>query len=460
MSVFDELVGQRAVRAQLEKAAAAARELAGKAAAGADSAMAQAWLVTGPPGSGRSVAARAFAAALECTGPEPGCGQCHACHTVMEGKHPDVESVATRGVFITVERTRELVGRSYVSPGSGPWRVVVVEDADRMLERTTNVLLKAIEEPPPFTVWILCTPSPEDVMTTIRSRCREVNLAVPSPQDVADLLVRRDGVPPERALDAALAAQSHVGRARALATDAQAARERAYILTETLSIRGAGDAVLAAHRVLNYSPEAAEALLGPAASFDAGPRAGEAGRQADRDGEAGGRDGVDSGTRGNGRGRNSGSAAKSGKKPAKKKSGAKAVSDALAAQFAEEEAELRRSLGVEEGGRVPPAVSAQITALREDQKRRATRAQRDRLDRALVDLLSLYRDVLTVQLGADVALVNRDFADRIAEVAASTSAEQSIRRMDAISQARTRLAGNVAPLLALEAMMVSLRPQG
>ena len=456
MSVFDELVGQRAVRAQLEKAAAAARELAGKAAAGADSAMAQAWLVTGPPGSGRSVAAKAFAAALECTGPEPGCGQCHACHTVMEGKHPDVESVATRGVFITVERTRELVGRSYVSPGSGPWRVVVIEDADRMLERTTNVLLKAIEEPPPFTVWMLCTPSPEDVMTTIRSRCREVSLAVPSPQDVADLLVRRDGVAPERALDAALAAQSHVGRARALATNAEAARERAYILTETLSIRGAGDAVLAAHRILNYSPEAAEALLGPAASFDAGPRAGKAG-QNDSDGsESGGRGGVDSG----GRGRNSASAAKSGKKPAKKKSGAKAVSDALAAQFAEEEAELRRSLGVEEGGRVPPAVSAQITALREDQKRRATRAQRDRLDRALVDLLSLYRDVLTVQLGADVALVNRDFADRIAEVAVSTSAEQSIRRMDAISQARTRLAGNVAPLLALEAMTVSLRPQG
>ncbi len=460
MSVFDELVGQRAVRAQLEKAAAAARELAGKTAAGADSAMAQAWLVTGPPGSGKSVAASAFAAALECTGPAPGCGQCHACHTGMEGKHPDGESVATRGVFITVERTRELVGRSYVSPGSGPWRVVVIEDADRMLERTTNVLLKAIEEPPPFTVWMLCTPSPEDVMTTIRSRCREVSLAVPSPQDVADLLVRRDGVPPERALDAALAAQSHVGRARALATDAQAARERAYILTETLSIRGAGDAVLAAHRILNYSPEAAEALLGPAASFDAGPRAGGAGPQADHGGESGGRDGSGSGRRGGGRGRHPASTTKTGKKPAKKKSGAKAVSDALAAQFAEEEAELRRSLGVEEGGRVPPAVSAQITALREDQKRRATRAQRDRLDRALVDLLSLYRDVLTVQLGADVALVNRDFADRIAEVAASTSAEQSIRRMDAISQARTRLAGNVAPLLALEAMMVGLRPQG
>lgn len=458
MSVFDELVGQMAVRAQLERAAVAARELAGKVAASTDSAMAQAWLVTGPPGSGRSVAARAFAAALECTGQVPGCGQCHACHTVMEGKHPDVELVATRGVFITVERTRELVGRSYVSPGSGPWRVIVIEDADRMLERTTNVLLKAIEEPPPFTVWVLCTPSPEDVMTTIRSRCREINLAVPHAEDVAELLVRRHGIDRERALDAAHAAQSHIGRASALATDLEASRERAYILTEALSIRGTGDAVLAAHRVLNYSSEAADALLGPANDSPAGLRegpgqGGDAGHPARN---ANGGDPDASGNRSIERGKGSTSAKKKGSK----KAGAKGVSDALAAQFAAEEAELRRSLGVEEGGRVPPAVSAQITALREEQKRRATRAQRDRLDRALVDLLSLYRDVLTIQLGADVSLVNRDFADRIADVAAGTSVEQSIRRMDAISQARTRLTGNVAPLLALEAMMVSLRPQG
>lgn len=196
MSVFDDLVGQAAVRAQLERAAIAARDLAERTTDGEadrDSAMSQAWLITGPPGSGRSLAARAFAAALQCTGPAPGCGRCRACRTVMEGKHPDVEHVATEGVVITVDQTRDLVGRSFVSPGSGAWRVVIVEDADRMAERTTNVLLKAIEEPPPFTVWMLCTPSPEDVMTTIRSRCREVSLAVPSPQDVADLLVRQIG---------------------------------------------------------------------------------------------------------------------------------------------------------------------------------------------------------------------------------------------------------------------------
>ena len=460
MSVWSSLVGQEAAVAKLSEAAASARAIVasrGGAHASDDArSMSHAWLITGPPGSGRSVAARAFAAALQCTGETVGCGACAGCRTTMGRTNADVVFAATETSIINVETARSLVLQAQSSPSQGLWRVIVVEDADRLGEAGANALLKAIEEPPEHTVWLLCAPSPEDMIATIRSRCREVSLAVPSPQDVADLLVRRDGVAPERALDAALAAQSHVGRARALATDAEAARERAYILTETLSIRGAGDAVLAAHRILNYSPEAAEALLGPAASFDAGPRAGKAG-QNDSDGsESGGRGGVDSG----GRGRNSASAAKSGKKPAKKKSGAKAVSDALAAQFAEEEAELRRSLGVEEGGRVPPAVSAQITALREDQKRRATRAQRDRLDRALVDLLSLYRDVLTVQLGADVALVNRDFADRIAEVAASTSAEQSIRRMDAISQARTRLAGNVAPLLALEAMTVSLRPQG
>ena len=191
MSVFDDLVGQAAVRAQLERAAIAARDLAERTTDGEadrDSAMSQAWLITGPPGSGRSLAARAFAAALQCTGPAPGCGRCRACRTVMEGKHPDVEHVATEGVVITVDQTRDLVGRSFVSPGSGAWRVVIVEDADRMAERTTNVLLKAIEEPPPFTVWMLCTPSPEDVMTTIRSRCRGVALAVPPASDVAALL--------------------------------------------------------------------------------------------------------------------------------------------------------------------------------------------------------------------------------------------------------------------------------
>lgn len=395
MSVFDDLVGQAAVRAQLERAAIAARDLAERTTDGEadrDSAMSQAWLITGPPGSGRSLAARAFAAALQCTGPAPGCGRCRACRTVMEGKHPDVEHVATEGVVITVDQTRDLVGRSFVSPGSGAWRVVIVEDADRMAERTTNVLLKAIEEPPPFTVWMLCTPSPEDVMTTIRSRCRGVALAVPPASDVAALLVRRDGVAPEEALRAARAAQSHVGRARALATDSAVRRERDLLIGEALAIRGTADAVLAAHRVHAQAVAAAK----------------------------------------------------------------KATGD----RFEREEAELKRTLGIGEGARIPPAARAQLRELAENQKRRTTRAQRDELDRAMIDLLSLYRDVLTVQLGAGVDLVNQDFDEGIRAVAAESDPGQSVRRMDAIAQARTRLGGNVAPLLMLEAMMVALRPQG
>lgn len=395
MSVFDDLVGQAAVRAQLERAAIAARDLAERTTDGEadrDSAMSQAWLITGPPGSGRSLAARAFAAALQCTGPAPGCGRCRACRTVMEGKHPDVEHVATEGVVITVDQTRDLVGRSFVSPGSGVWRVVIVEDADRMAERTTNVLLKAIEEPPPFTVWMLCTPSPEDVMTTIRSRCRGVALAVPPASDVAALLVRRDGVAPEEALRAARAAQSHVGRARALATDSAVRRERDLLIGEALAIRGTADAVLAAHRVHAQAVAAAK----------------------------------------------------------------KATGD----RFEREEAELKRTLGIGEGARIPPAARAQLRELAENQKRRTTRAQRDELDRAMIDLLSLYRDVLTVQLGAGVDLVNQDFDEGIRAVAAESDPGQSVRRMDAIAQARTRLGGNVAPLLVLEAMMVALRPQG
>ena len=418
MSVFDDLVGQVAVRTQLERAAFAARqqvERAGQDAAAssdlhglsdalelgteselsstrsAPSSMSQAWLFTGPPGSGRSVAARAFAAALQCTGPVPGCGQCQGCLSTMAGTHPDVEIMATSGVSITVEQTRSMVGRSYVSPSVGSWRIIIVEDADRMAERTTNVLLKAIEEPPGSTVWMLCTPSPDDVMTTIRSRCRNVSLVVPSASDVAELLVRRDGVAPETALVAAKAAQSHIGMARALATNPEVAGQRAKTLREALSIRGAGDAVLAAQRLLANATERAEAQA----------------------------------TKNDGR----------------------------------ELAELKRSLGVEDDKRIPPAVRAQIRSLEETQKRRATRAKRDVLDRAMVDMLSLFRDVLTVQLGADVELVNEDFGREIRALAEASTAQQSIHRMDSISQARQRLAGNVDPLLTLEAMMLSLRPQ-
>ncbi len=222
--VWADLVGQARVVDQLRAAALAAREVVDGTGPGLG--MTHAWVFTGPPGSGRSTAALAFAAALQCTTPgtEPGCGQCHACRTVQDGTHPDVEVVRPPGLHHLTDDIRHLVRGAVLSPASGRWQVVVVEDADRLegpdlAWRPANALLKAIEEPAPRTVWILCAPSLEDVLPTIRSRCRPIGLVTPAPEAVAEVLVRRDGIDPATAAFAARAAQSHVGRARRLALD-------------------------------------------------------------------------------------------------------------------------------------------------------------------------------------------------------------------------------------------------
>jgi len=353
-------------------------------------AMTHAWLFTGPPGSGRSVAARAFAAALQC--PRGGCGECAECATALAGTHADVEVVATEGVFIRVDTARPLVELAQRAPAQGRWRVIIVEDADRLNETSGNVLLKAIEEPPARTVWLLCAPSPDDVLVTIRSRCRPVALRVPPVDAVAGLLVSRDGVDPATAQVAARAAQSHIGVARWLARDPHARARRTLVLDTVAGIRGVGDAVLAAGALVETAQAEAKAST----------------EQRDAD----------------------------------------------------ERAALLRSLGAEGVTTLPPAVRAQVRQLEEEQKRRSTRALRDVLDRAMLDLLSLYRDVLVVQLGAGVDLVNVEQARTIEGLARQSTPEQTLRRMDAVGQARTRLAGNVAPLLAVEAMAVALRPQG
>ena len=378
MSVWDDLVGQEPAVEVLRRAVED------------PSAMTHAWLLTGPPGSGRSNAARAFAAALQCE--SHGCGTCHACTTVLSGAHPDVTLVATEGVFIRVDTTRPLVELAQRSPSQGRWRVIVVEDADRFNDQSANVLLKAVEEPPPRTVWLLCAPSPEDVLVTIRSRSRAVGLRVPPVDAVVELLVRRDGADPHVAQVAARAAQSHIGIARRLTRDPQARAARASVLSLASRVRGVGDAVLAAGELVETA-------------------------QAD----------------------------------------AKAATEE---RDAAERNELLRGMGAEGANTLPPSLRAQVRQLEEEQKRRATRAQRDVLDRAMVDLLSLYRDVLVVQLGADVDLVNVEQEGDVRALAAGSTPEQTLRRMDAVGQARTRLAGNVAPLLAVEAMAIALRPQG
>jgi DNA polymerase III subunit delta' len=387
--LFDELVGQDAVVSVLERAAAAASALlAGEPAD--PGAMTHAWLFTGPPGSGRSVAARAFAAALLC--PSGGCGQCACCRQVRAGTHADLMLIRPEGLSYGVKQTRDLVLRAAGAPAEGRWQVVLFEDADRCTEQAANALLKAIEEPAPRTVWLLCAPSAEDLVPTIRSRCRVVTLVVPASAAVAKVLVTRDSIEPAAALAAARAAQGHVGRARRLALDASAALRRADVLRVPLQAVSLGPALAAAASLVRTAEDEARAVT---EELD------EPERQA-----------------------------------------------------------LRRAFGEGSTGKgVAKAMRGMAGAMKdlEDrQKSRATRVKRDTLDQALLDLAVFYRDVLMVQLGADVELANGERSADLRQVASASTPEATLRRVPAPMHCRERLTLNVAPLLAVEEMTLSL----
>ena len=389
--VFSGLIGQEAAVAVLREAAGSARATTAAGDGEGARAMSHAWLITGPPGSGRSVAATAFAAALQCTGEPVGCGQCPGCRTTLAKTNADVVFVATETSIITVDTARSLVQQAQSSPSQGKWRVLVVEDADRLGESGANALLKAIEEPPAHTVWLLCAPSPEDMIATIRSRCRCLGLRIPRAGAVADLLVDEGVADPETALEAARAAQSHIGLARALARDPQMRQRRREIVTAPARVRSVGEAVIAAGRLLETARAQADAQVGE--------------------------------------------------------------------RNAREKSELLRQLGMDEGERATKQSRALLRQLEEDQKRRAKRALTDALDRALVDLLAIYRDVLMVQLDSRQELINTDLSDLVHGIAADSSPAQTMARVDHIEQARRRLIANGNVLLVLEAMVVSLRPQ-
>jgi DNA polymerase-3 subunit delta' len=399
VTVWDQLIGQDPAVATLRTAAVAAAEITNGGQATTPSAMTHAWLFTGPPGSGRSVAARAFAAALQCERPgELGCGACSACHTVATRTHPDVHSVVPEGLSIGVDEMRAVVARAARRPSLGRWQVVVIEDADRLTEQASNALLKAVEEPPARTVFLLCAPSlhPDDISVTMRSRCRLVPLRTPPTDAVADVL-RRGGMDDATAQWAAAAGQGHVGRSRRLAADADAQARRAAVLAIPASLTS-----------LQACLEAADHLVGTA----------------------------------------------------------EAESAALSAELDATETEsLQVALGAGGTGKGTATTGRGATgALRELEKRqrsRATRAQRDALDRALVDLAAFYRDVLLRQADANIAPAHPDAAADVALIAARIQPAGTLRRLDAVLGCREALELIVKPRIAVEAMTAALRiPSG
>jgi DNA polymerase-3 subunit delta' len=362
--VYADLVGQEHVVETLIKAVQSTRT-------GEESQeMTHAWVFTGPPGSGRSSAAIAFAQALVCA--HDGCGTCNECRSAANGAHPDVEIIRTEGLSIKIDEVRELLTRVSWAPSMGGWRVVVMEDADRLTESAANALLKAIEEPGNRTVWLLCAPTLHDVLPTIRSRCRHLQLVTPSTEAVAQVLQHKDGISPVMADFAARVSQGHIGRARYLAKNEDVRNTRNTIMKLPLTLQGISSAFAAAQTLVDLATEQAT----------------------------------------------------------------------TAAELRNEKEVDDLSLAYGKGATGRGMATGGSKAIG--------------LDAALLDIATFYRDVMMVQAGSPDALINKELETEINAVAAKTKPQNTIKKINAIMEARTNLGHNAAPLLTVEALMCVL----
>lgn len=399
VDVFARLVGQADVVAELRAAATAARSAGAPGDLPQSGArMVHAWLFTGPPGSGRSVAARAFAAALQCEHPETvGCGECRACQTVMADTHPDVHRVVTEGVQILLGTVKEAIQRASSRPMTGRWQVMLIEDADRLNENSGNALLKVVEEPPARTVFLLCAPTtdPQDVMVTLRSRSRHVLLRQPTPDAVEQALTAPgSGIEPEAAKWAASVSGGHVGRARWLATDPPTRHRRDLVLSLPMRMHNPAQAFPLAEELVTTAEE----------------QAASENREADE----------------------------------------------------QEATDLATALGDggtgKGAGSAKRGISGALKKLEGTQKSRRSRAARDSLDLALVDLVGFYRDALMVGVGASsVPLAHPDKADETRRLGSHYPPADVLRTIEAVQRCRESLDWNVKPKFALSAMVGEIR---
>ncbi len=381
MSVFNSLIDQPQVVQTLKDAVGSAN-----INEDASQVMTNTWLFTGPAGSGRSNAAIAFAAALVCE--KGGCSTCNSCISTILGTHADVELIKTQGLSIKIDEVRELITRASWKPSIANYRIVVIEDADRLTDSAANALLKVIEEPGLRTIWLLCAPTLTDVLPTIRSRCRHLALRTPSTKAITKLLIERDQIETKTAEFVARASGGHIGRARRLALDVTARQNRENILRLPLMIKDIASAYKAAQFL------------------------------------------VDS--------------AKS-----------EAVADAEE-KDQNEISKFKEAWG-STGSKMVTGGSKAIKELEKEQKSRSTRMVRDYLDRALLDLATLYRDIMLVQANSTESLINQDLLEEIKQLAALKSPARTVEQIDAILRTRRNLAQNAAPLLLIEALMCELR---